>query len=561
MAIHDLWSYDNAPIGTSLLGGTTDLTRVNSSSNPYQNYTGNPGMVVTAFTGPTTAVSSDGFLTFTRNSSGQDNYLTFGVPQVWANTSTQFWIGFRTKASYATTSGSTGKILCTSTSFNGALGIVIVNENDVVVAANTEAWVEVFFDTVALSFTVYVNGVVVRTSAFTSAQIANTAAFYFLFGTGGTAAPASSTRGIRDVYFLDVDSVDTMRLGPIRSKPAVLASASGSEWTLNGSPANLLTALNTALPNPPTMSPSASGPADNQPLTIGLSTSISSTTPIIAVQSQMSIQGDTANNQIDVGLVQGGITLDTGNIAVPPSTTQYNLRWPIARKAPDGGIWTPSKISATNLIATPSLIKTMMLMHLDGNLNEARGNSITSGGTTGYVSGQTGFGQALNLAPGGWLVIPSTVYTPGTLLATGVNFTIEWWTYLTGATGATTGAGFGEQTPVNQTSWWVFGPNSSNQLQLYTYRGGPNRLTSTATIPLNQWAHLALVVNAGVAYMYINGVQVASGTIVYPNGSMATYFSGYNSSGYAGYIDELRVSLYPRYSGNFTPPSSPFVSD
>ncbi len=100
--------------------------------------------------------------------------------------------------------------------------------------------------------------------------------------------------------------------------------------------------------------------------------------------------------------------------------------------------------------------------------------------------------------------------------------------------------------------------------------GGTYSFTSATGLTLDQWQHLAIVWNATAktAQIYINGVsQVAS-----PVPAKGTYNSdaAYNKAiGSATYterqlnsiIDEYRISNIKRYTGNFTPTTTPFIRD
>lgn len=346
MAIHDLWDFENAPIGLSLLSGQSNVT-----PNVYTQATGLPGLIYT-LSGSTT-VTSDGFLTLTRGTNGEDSPLIVAANLVQNfTTSTKFWMGFRTKANYATTSSTAGKLLCSESPFAGNALQVFVNEADVVAAANTEVYVEIFFDTVALSYQLWVNGTLLRTAAIAAGAVVSS--MFWQIGTGGTATVASTARGFRDFYFLDVDATDTNRLGPIRSSLATITAAAASEWTLNGSPASLLAALNTPLQNPLLATPSATSSSDNQPLVLTLSTALPASTPIIAIQPMVSAaSSSSAPGNLDVSYEIGAQSTDAGSIALPSSTMTYNNRLPPVRTSPTGGAWTVAEINELEMVLTP----------------------------------------------------------------------------------------------------------------------------------------------------------------------------------------------------------------
>jgi hypothetical protein len=565
MAIHDLWSFDNAPVGVNLAqSSTSNLTGNNTSTNPYYYYTGNPGMVYPINGGSTVSVTSDGFLTFQRGSGGVSNPMLVMASQVqnWT-TSNKFWLGFRTKANYATTSASTAAIFGTQASFAGNYTKLITDGDlGAAVAANTEVYVELLIDATTGMYAVYANGNFVRSATYSNLTSASEYSFD-VTNTGG--APANSTRGYRDFYWLDVDSVDTARLGPIRSSPMTLANMNAADWTANGA-ASVAAALSAVLENPPVTTVSASQPSDNQVLSALLSTGVAAGTSLIAVQPQASLLGDANNNTLDMILAQATNYIDTGNVKFPVSANVFNQRWGIQRLAPDGGVWTPAKVNATTLKLTPvSVAKTSLLLHFDGlngskNIIDTAGNPATPNGDAAISTAQFKIGGSSLSVDG---INASYVTMPGTVFAPGSNdFCVELWYYPTtlnristffrGDNGAAAGIGLD------------FGLNTNGAYA--GIQGNATTIVSWAAsnFSVNNWYHIALVCQSGKWYLYVNGAQVASAS----NASLQspTYYrvggSSYSANyGAVGYIDEVRVSNFARYTAAFTPQLTPFVMD
>ena len=172
------------------------------------------------------------------------------------------------------------------------------------------------------------------------------------------------------------------------------------------------------------------------------------------------------------------------------------------------------------------------------------------------------FNQGLNLSAGGYLNVPSSAASPGTLLKTNGTFTVDFWVYRTGTPGASTAVGFDEMSPSTTVNYWSFGLSSSNKATLYWWPGAGHWLAGTTTIPANAWTHLALSVKNGVAQIYVNGVLDASGTISTPGGSMPVTFGGASGNAFPGMIDDLRVTPgVARFTANFTPPPSTFANN
>lgn len=110
-----------------------------------------------------------------------------------------------------------------------------------------------------------------------------------------------------------------------------------------------------------------------------------------------------------------------------------------------------------------------------------------------------------------------------------------------------------------------FGVTSTGVLRLYWWTGAANTLDSSVTIPLNQWTHVAVVVNgtgSNNIKLYVNGLNVGTGT--FTNISWASSSGGNNlyvgaeesatsSSAWPGFISNLRISNNAVYTANFTP--------
>lgn len=111
--------------------------------------------------------------------------------------------------------------------------------------------------------------------------------------------------------------------------------------------------------------------------------------------------------------------------------------------------------------------------------------------------------------------------------------------------------------------------SSLNAYRAYYYVtvNGTTWVISAATgyiIPANTWTHLAFVRNGNTFTVFVNGNSaasgIASGTI--PSNSQPFVIGSTSSAnpgvnGYAGYIDDLRVTKgIARYTANFTPPDS-----
>lgn len=576
MALHDLWSYDNAPQSSTDISQGTTLTTYPNLGTYYQ-YTGLPGILYKN-TGASATITSDGFLNLLSTSNWNPALIVQAAQvQNWT-TSTQYWIGFRTKT--ASQGASTTRVFTVGNNLAQGSNVAILSESDFTsanaAAVNTEYYVEIFLDYLNLAYQVLINGVQVKTGTLTAAAfLAAGGSYYFWGGYNSASATAGATRSFRDFYFLDIDAVDKIRLGPIRSSPSTLQSASGSNWTLNGSPASLLAALNTPLQSPPVSTPSATSPVSNQVLTTALGTSIATGTPVLAMQGQLTLAGGTSNPYFDAlgeTLSEGGSTADLGTmVAAIGGVPQYNQRSStIVRAAPDGGVWTPAKVNQTNLILTPKQLNTVLLMHADG-INGATyfpddtGRSWTANGNISTYTSQAKFGSASAYPNStGYLSAP----VDSTLLLTG-TFTIELWAYLTAVSGANGMTMLSMKTANDSTHQTTLGQGSAaDGLAIYLMDGkGWQQLAPASAITLNAWNHLAVVYVNGVYTGYVNGVAYGSVTSALgfglSGGTMTIGGNSYNTASQVlGYLDEIRISRIARYfNSSFTVPTAPFVLD
>lgn len=157
----------------------------------------------------------------------------------------------------------------------------------------------------------------------------------------------------------------------------------------------------------------------------------------------------------------------------------------------------------------------------------------------------------------------------GTLFAsfgTG-NFTVEMWLYDLSATNAERPF-FDNRTGQNNAGWALRTANNSNFI--WIQGASSNAITTAANTRLrNEWQHIAIVRNGSGTNnirLYSNGTQIGQATNTYNytstnmNLGMFVDWAGANSC-YYGYIDEVRVSNIARYTGSFTPSTTPFTVD
>jgi hypothetical protein len=94
----------------------------------------------------------------------------------------------------------------------------------------------------------------------------------------------------------------------------------------------------------------------------------------------------------------------------------------------------------------------------------------------------------------------------------------------------------------------------------------PISITSNSAISTGTWVHIAVTRASGVTKLFVNGTQQTSthtGSVSIPNDStnlaIGADLSG--SSPFLGYIDDIRITRnVARYTANFTPPTSTFIT-
>ena len=118
--------------------------------------------------------------------------------------------------------------------------------------------------------------------------------------------------------------------------------------------------------------------------------------------------------------------------------------------------------------------------------------------------------------------------------------------------------------PVSGTNYCIAFLNTNNTIVFYDSNSVVT--TTTDTLKLNSWNHVALVRNAGIFTIYIQGVGSTgvSSTYDYTNTTNPIVVGRYAhaaSNGFAGYISNLRVVKGTAvYTAAFTPPAAPLTA-
>jgi len=114
----------------------------------------------------------------------------------------------------------------------------------------------------------------------------------------------------------------------------------------------------------------------------------------------------------------------------------------------------------------------------------------------------------------------------------------------------------------NSISCWL---TNTGQASIY-YEGGGTHFTTTTTVPLNTWTHLAWVrkgTGTNEFSIYINGTAEVSGTMTtsFDQDGIIIGQQANGSYDFNGYVSNIRILKGTAvYTGNFTPPTAPLTA-
>jgi hypothetical protein len=238
---------------------------------------------------------------------------------------------------------------------------------------------------------------------------------------------------------------------------------------------------------------------------------------------------------------------------------------------------TANTVGATGAGAAASITGTVSLLTCQSNRfvdNSSNNFTLTSSGTpsvqafspfapTAAYSPAVHGGSGYFDGAGDYLTATST---SGQLGAG--NFTIECWVYLLGRV-TSFPCIFGNYSSFAAGSFGLFAGHNSGDVTKYqlAINGTFPAIQSTASIVYNSWTHLAVVRNASVITLYINGVANGTTSISATlNGTNGTAWIGTVgdslASGYLqGYLCDLRIVPNSAiYTASFTPPTAPLTA-
>jgi hypothetical protein len=139
------------------------------------------------------------------------------------------------------------------------------------------------------------------------------------------------------------------------------------------------------------------------------------------------------------------------------------------------------------------------------------------------------------------------------------NFTVEFWLNATN-TGGTHGLVAASSTGAGYWASLIF----QNSIYWQSVNGTTNLFSASYSSYYGSWTHVAFCRNNSVTKLYLNGIEVASASDTNNyNGTAGTYDVGRdldNNGLLTGYIDDLRITKFARYTANFTPPTATFLA-
>ncbi len=181
-------------------------------------------------------------------------------------------------------------------------------------------------------------------------------------------------------------------------------------------------------------------------------------------------------------------------------------------------------------------------------------NDLETVGNAQISTTQSKFGGSSMLfdGTGDYLLFPSS---PNLAFGTG-DYTVEAWVYFTSISGAALQVIFRSGAGGNNFYFHV----DSDQISVGT--GSAFISNQATTFNTNTWYHIAACRSGTTLRLFRDGVQVGSSVTDSTNWvSTGIAGVGSNETGIQtvfGYIDDLRVSRYARYTANFTPPTTAF---
>ena len=365
------------------------------------------------------------------------------------------------------------------------------------------------------------------------------------------AAGADGGAGVASVYA----TVDNLPTSGNSQGDMAHVTANNTLYFWNGSGWYKIALINT--------NPSISGVSSSYTLaTDGTATTVTMTaTDPEGLPITYSIASDTSGNTATVAQGSGA---SSNVFTVTPSTnTAYAGSFTLTFRASDGVNLATAPATFTLQFSVENSNYTTALITSVG-ANNADNNDFVDSSTNSYTITAAGNAHQTTFSPyrhggystyfdgsGDYLNVPYTASNFGTS-----DFTLEAWVYNTVQDGANYNVIFDTRSGATGNAF-VFGITASSYAYYYD---GAEYATSTA-VPLNQWAHLAIVRSGSTVKIYQDGVEVLSradssnltGT---STGQITIGRAVQGAAHFNGYLTDVRIVKGTAvYTSAFTPPT------
>lgn len=218
-------------------------------------------------------------------------------------------------------------------------------------------------------------------------------------------------------------------------------------------------------------------------------------------------------------------------------------------------------VSGTSLLTCQSNQPVNNNVFIDESTNNffvTRSGNTTQGSFSPYSGGWSNYFDGT----GDSLSIASSAFTYAS------NLTIEGWFYAN-SLGSSEGFGlvFNGTTSSNANRFQI-AVNLSGGIYCYVESTSPTNnaiQSANGLVAINTWHHFAVVKNSNILTVYLNGVNVASGTLTVSPSLPANFYLGFlRSAGilhyFNGYMSNVRVvNGTAVYTANFTPSTTPLL--
>jgi hypothetical protein len=193
------------------------------------------------------------------------------------------------------------------------------------------------------------------------------------------------------------------------------------------------------------------------------------------------------------------------------------------------------------------------------NFNGATSGTVINGPLT-YAASQQGFGQAAQFSNNGTFI---QYYLPWTCCS-GTTGTVEFWMQ-PAAPGTIMDGNWNNTTtppPAGHVLYPTIEPDGT--FGAYAYQNSTVGLIAPSPITFGAWTHTAFTFSPGGSALYINGQLVNStpsnlAPVFLSNNWL--YLTAWGTSGYAGLIDDLRISNIARSASEIQAAAAPVVPE